>query len=418
VRTIMLLKQCTVLAFIAQATAFATPKVTFTVATFPDLDRAAKLAIPGFKKLYPDVDVRISSLAIEDHHTAMVTALAAGANLPDVMAVEMRFIGQFAESAGLVDLQQPPYNANELSAKIAKFALVAARSSKGAIAALPVDVGPGALFYRTDLLAKAQLKESDLTGSWVQFIDAGKKLKAATGAYLVANAVDIKDIYVRSSLNDGEGVYFDANGHPLVTSPRFERAFEIARAARQAGIDARVKAWTNEWSEGFRRDRIASQMMGAWLGGHLQNWIAPESKGAWRSAPLPEGSFAAWGGSFYAIPKKAPHKELAWAFLQYMVFDKAQQLEAFRKLDAFPSLLDAQNDAFVDQPIDFFGGAPVRQQWRAAVQRIPAVEVDRYDEAAREIVDAQLEKVLDRGKDVKQALRDAEKDILRRVRRY
>ncbi|TAG64459.1 MAG: sugar ABC transporter substrate-binding protein, partial [Burkholderiales bacterium] len=43
---------------------------------------------------------------------------------------------------------------------------------------------------------------------------------------------------------------------------------------------------------------------------------------------------------------------------------------------------------------------------------------DRYDEAAREIVDAQLEKVLDRGKDIKQALRDAERDILRRVRRY
>ncbi|TAG03271.1 MAG: extracellular solute-binding protein [Betaproteobacteria bacterium] len=413
-----MLKLCAVLAFVAQASAFGAPKITLTVATFPDLDRAAKLAIPGFKKLYPDVDVRISALSAEDHHTAMITALAGGSNLPDVMAIEARFIGQFAESAGLIDLRRAPYNAEARSTQLAKFALAAGKSSKGAMAALPVDVGPGTMFYRADLLAKAQLKESDLTGSWEQFIDAGKKLKASTGAYLVANAVDIKDIYIRASLADGEGIYFDANGKPVVTSPRFEKAFEIARAARQAGIDARIKAWTNEWSEGFRRDRVAAQMMGAWLGGHLQNWIAPQSKGAWRSAPLPNGMFASWGGSFYAIPEKGRHKEMAWAFLQYLVFDKAQQIEAFRQLDAFPSLLEAQSDPFVDQPIEYFGGTAVRQQWSAAVRKIPAVDVDRYDEAAREIVDAQLEKVLDRGKDIKQALRDAERDILRRVRRY
>jgi hypothetical protein len=29
--------------------------------------------------------------------------------------------------------------------------------------------------------------------------------------------------------------------------------------------------------------------MGAWLGGHLQNWLAPQSAGQWRSGPLPEG---------------------------------------------------------------------------------------------------------------------------------
>ena len=119
------------------------------------------------------------------------------------------------------------------------------------------------------------------------------------------------------------------------------------RSARNAGIDAKVKAWSPEWGEGFKRDKVASQMMGAWLGGHLNNWLAPDSKGKWRSAQLPNGAFASWGGSFYAIPQKAQNKAAAWEFIKFMTTSKEMQIEAFRKLDAFPALVEAQSDPLV-----------------------------------------------------------------------
>jgi multiple sugar transport system substrate-binding protein len=354
---------------------------------------------------------------MSDFPTAMITSLAAGANLPDVMAMDMEIIGKLAESAGLEDLAKPPFDALQHSARVPAFALAAARSGKGGLAAFPVDVGPGALFYRTDLLQKAGLSEADLTASWEGFIAAGKILKARTGAYLIGSATDIKDIYIRASLRDGEGVFFDGQGKVLVESPRFIRGFELARAARLAGIDARVAVWSNEWSEGFRRDRIAGQMMGAWLGGHLKNWIAPKLAGQWRSAQLPEGAFSSWGGSFYAIPTKAKHKDLAWAFIRYLALDKEQQLAAFRGLDAFPALIEAQDDAYVDEPLEYFGGQRARQLWRAAARRIPAVDADRYDAIAIDVVNAELEQVLEHSKDIKLALADAKRGIERRVRR-
>jgi multiple sugar transport system substrate-binding protein len=397
--------------------AIAATPVTLIVASFPDLDRAAKIAIDGFAALHPNVRVRITSLSYDDYPTAMITALAAGANLPDVMAMDREIIGKLAESAGLEDLSLPPYNAMQYASQMPRFALAAARSSRGALAALPVDVGPGAMFYRADLVGQAGLTEHDLTQSWNSFIGAGKTLKARTGAYLLGNAVDIKDIYVRASLKDGDGVFFDDRGTVLVDSPRFVRGFELARDARAAGIDARVTAWSNEWSEGFRRDRIASQMMGSWLGGHFKNWIAPKLAGRWRSAPLPEGAFASWGGSFYAIPRKAQHKSLAWAFIRYLSLDKEQQLAAFRGLDAFPSLIAAQDDAFIDEPLAYFGGQRARQQWRDAARRIPAVDADRYDAVANDVVNAELEKVLEHGKNIPSALADARRGIERRVRR-
>jgi multiple sugar transport system substrate-binding protein len=209
------------------------------------------------------------SLAFADHHTAMTTALATGTNLPDVMAVEIGYIGKFAESGGLEDLGAAPYNGLQYQKQFARFTYPQAMSGMGKLAAVPADIGPGTLFYRKDILDKAGVTEAALTQSWESHIEAGKKVKAATGAYLLASAVDIKDIYIRSSLKDGEGIYFDKAGKVLVDSPRFVKGFELARAARQAGIDAKITAWSNEWGEGFKRGQIATQMMGAWLGGHL-----------------------------------------------------------------------------------------------------------------------------------------------------
>jgi multiple sugar transport system substrate-binding protein len=59
-------------------------------------------------------------------------------------------------------------------------------SDKGALAAIPCDIGPGTLFYRKDMLDKAGVTEADLTKSWESYIESGKKIKAATGAYLLS----------------------------------------------------------------------------------------------------------------------------------------------------------------------------------------------------------------------------------------
>ena len=393
-------------------------RTTLTVAAFPDLDRSAKIAIEAWATAHPDVEVKLTTRAYADHHTAMTTAIATGANLPDVMAVDMDYLGKFTQAGGLEDLDAAPYDAAAVAPLLAHFTLGPATGLGGKLRALPADTGPGALFYRTDLIARAGLTEADLTRDWESYIAAGRKLKEATGVYLLASAIDLKDILIRTGLADGQGIYFDAAGRPQVEAPRFVHAFTIARAARRAGIDARVAAWSSEWSEGFRRDRVATQMMGSWLAGHLKNWIAPASTGLWRSAPLPGGASASWGGSYWAIPARAEHKALAWDFIRTLCLDRAQQLEAFRRLDAFPALVAAQQDGYLAQPIAYLGGQPARLQWRDATARIPALHVDRYDQVANDIVNAELDQVLEHDKPIPQALADARVAIERRARRY
>lgn len=392
--------------------------VTLTVAAFPAVDDIVKAAAVKWEQQNPGVKVKVVSRAYADHHTAMTTALATSSDLPDVMAIEYGYLGRFAQSGGLVDLQKlEPQLSGQLKGLVPYAVAQGAFEGFGQVA-MPTDIGPGALFYRKDLLDACGATEQDLVKSWDSYLKTGDCIKAKTGAALMPHARDIKDIVIRAGVKAGQGVYFDADGKSVVAKdPRFKQAFELAKQVRERGLDAKINAWSNEWGEAFKRGTVSSQMMGAWLGGHLANWLAPETSGKWRSANLPNGAFASWGGTFYSVPKKAQHQERAWALVRYLTQDVAQQQAALDKFNAFPALIKAQDGAGFNAPIAFLGGQPARAKWRDAALRIVPTKVFKHDAVAEEILNAELDQVLLRGKAVDQALQDADRMISRRARR-
>ena len=392
---------------------------SLTIAAFPAVDEIVRAAVPAWKKLHPSVAIKVVSRQFNDHHTAMTTALSTSFYLPDVMALEVGYVGRFAQGGGLENLANPPYSIGQYQSRYVPYAFAQATNRAGAVVAAPTDIGPGTLLYRADILTKAKLSDAELTRSWDSYVDSGIKIKATTGAYLMAHARDMKDIVIRAGIEPGEGLYFDNQSNVLVTTPRFVRAFELARKVRQNKLDAKVNPWTNEWSEGFKRGTIATQMTGAWLAGHLNNWLAPDTKGLWRAAQLPENAFAAYGGTFFAMARGAPaaNKPLAWEFIQMMTLNRELQLSAFKSQDAFPALLEAHNDPFFELPIAFLGDQKARLGWREASQKIVAVSVHKQDAFADEVINTELDKVLDRGKDIGVALADAQRLLQKRAHR-
>ncbi len=397
----------------------AAQRTTLTVAAFPLVDEIARAAIPFWLQRHPDVDINIVSRQYADHHTAMTTALSTSGQLPDVMALESSFVGRFAQGGGLEDLARAPYQVGQFRSKLVPYAYDQAISSSGAVVAVPTDIGPGTMLYRHDILDRAGRTQDDLTHSWESYLATGARIKAGTGAYLIAHVQEIMDIVLRSDLKAGEGVYFDQQSHVLVSSDRFVRAFEIALEARSQKLDARVAAWSNEWAEGFKRGSLATELSGAWLVGQLSNWIAPQTRGLWRSAPLPEHSSAAYGGAFYAMPRRAApeRKALAWEFIQLMTLDRERQLSAFKKYDAFPALIETHHDPFFDQPVAFLGGQAARRLWREAAYQISAAPVHKQNGFAGEVVSSELDNVLDRGKRIRTALADAQRLLEKRAHR-
>lgn len=392
---------------------------SLTVAAFPAIDQIVRGAIPAWQALHPEVELKVVSRRASDHHTAMTTALSSGSNLPDLFALEADYVGRFALGRGLEDLRQQPFNIDALRQRYVPYALQQATNPRGEVVAVPSDIGPGTLLYRNDLLARAGLTEADLVGGWNGFVESGRRIKATTGAYLLAHARDIKDILIRAGVTPGEGIYF-GRGHAVrVNSPHYVRAFELAREVRRAGLDAKVGSWSSDWTEGFRRGGIATQMMGAWLAGHLNNWLAPGTRGLWRAAQLPEGAYAAYGGSFFAMPRASDPagKLLAWQLATLLTTDRRLQLAAFQQHDAFPAAVDTHTDPFFEQPIAFLGGQPARTTWREAARHITAPTVHKQDRFAEEVINTELDKVLLRGKDIPTALGDAERLLKQRAHR-
>jgi len=385
------------------------------IAAYPALDQILRESRPRWQSIAPGFDIRVVAREFGDHHSALTAAMAARKGLPDLMAVEFGFLARFAASGVLADLSSLPGLA-QTSAGIVPYALAQCRLA-GGLFALPVDIGPGVSFVRTDLLEQARITEQQVLASWEGFVEAGRLLRAANGPYLLPHARDLKDAIIRSAIEPGDGLYFDAKGRPRLDSERFRLAFRLAREVRRNDLDARVSAWSNDWAEGIRRGRISALLMGAWFGGHLANWLAPATSGRWRTGELPGGARASWGGSFYAIAANSPRREQAWAMLRLLAGDPALQLDAFRHHDAFPALQTAHQDPFFDEAMTFFGGQRARHLWRDIALAIPSVTVHRLDPLADEIVNAELDRVLMRGKDPERALEDASRVLERRAQR-
>jgi len=235
--------------------------------------------------------------------------------------------------------------------------------------------------------------------------------------YLIADAADVAKTFILTTVKEGDGYYFDADGNSLITSDRFVRGFELAKQIREEGLDGEIGAWTNEWYDAFKTGSVATQLSGAWLLGHLQNWMAPDTAGKWGASNLPDGVYGSWGGSFLAIPKQAENKAEAWDLIKFLTSTDTAQIAGLKNIGAFPVLTSTYDDPAFDEPLDFLDGQKARQLFAEVAQQVPAVAPKNGDLIAEDVVlNGALAEVLNDGKDIMTALKEAERLVKRRVK--
>lgn len=382
---------------------------------FPDFDSSLKKILPQFHKENPNVKVDYVMNNWGDHHTKLTSNLATGAGAGDVVVVDVTRIGDFVNNGGFVNLSEK-YSAGELSKEFAPYAWAQGQGVDGSQYGIPVDLGPGVVYFRRDVAESVGADINDVLKDWDSYIEYGKKLKTK-GVYLIASAADVAEAIITTTVEDGNGIYFDAKGNSLLQSPRFVKAFETAKKIRDQGLDARIAAWSNEWYEGFKNGTLATQFSGAWLLGHLQNWMAPATAGKWGVSNLPGGIYGSWGGSFLAIPKQSAHPDEAWKLIEYMTHNRDVQLEAFKTITAFPSLVSTYDDPMFKEKLPFLAGQDARVLFAEIAKKIKPVTPAKGDQIARSIVLSNaLSEVLDEGKDVETALADADRILKRRLK--
>lgn len=357
-----------------------------SIGVYGDLERAYTqvFATDDFKENFPNVTVEFQTADFGGHHSRLTTVLAAGEATNDIEALEVGYIAKFVEGGGLTDLAAEPFNGFDVGADIVDFAMSNATTESNRLVAMPVDIAPAVLFYRESLVNEAGVSLENLA-SWDEFIEVGRELVADRNGdgtidqFAIPNANEV----AMTPLNGGKGGWFDADGKPLEPKAKFIEALSVVKEIREAGIDGDLGAFTGPWTQAFADGTVVATVNGAWFGGALKTWIAPDLAGDWRATRLPGNTLAALGGTYLSIPANVPddRKAVAWEIIRYLTTSPNAQITTFEAIDAYPALTTVYDDPIMNEPVDYFGGQRVRQLYAEVAQEIPNASVSEYDAA-------------------------------------
>ena len=392
---------------------------TVTFGAFGDLEKAYGDVVnsPAFKAALPNINVEFTTADFNGHHTRLTTVIAAGERTNDIEALEVVFIAKFVEGNGLRNLNIPSFDPDAVVKDIAPFAVSNAQTSDGRLVAIPVDVAPAVLFYREELVRASGIDPEEFQNirDWDHFVELGKKLTidfdndGKIDQYALPHAGDAAAV----PLNGGKGGWFDNSNVPLQPKDKFISALTVVQNIREAGIDADLAAWSGPWIDSFSSGAVAATVIGAWFGGALKTWIAPQVTD-WRVAYVPGRTPATFGGTYLAIPRTVPAQQApaAWEVIKYLATSAESQLSVFNAIEAYPALTTVYGDPIMSEGVDYFGGQKARLIYADVAQNVPAYNLHPFDSLAESIWSGAVASVITGESDIDNAYMQAQDQIL------
>ena len=351
-------------------------------------------AFSRYKAAHPDatIDIQIFDKAAMEQELQAQLASGTTAGLPDIVLVEdyraqkylLSFPGAFEPLTDKIDYSPfAPYK-------------VEVSTVDGQTYSMPFDSGVTGLFYRSDALAEAGYTAADLENiTWDQLIEIGKAVKEKTGKILLPIDPNASDLF-RIMMQSAGTWYFDASGNVTIAdNPAFKSTIETYQRLLTAGITKPVAGWT-EYTGSFTSGDTLATPTGVWMTATIK--ANADQSGMWAVAPVPrlgdiESSVNAsnLGGSSWYVLASAPEKETAIDFLATVW---GQDVDFYQKIlvnqGALGSLLAAREGEAYKATDEFFGGAPVWQNFSNWLAAIPPVNYGIFTEEADSAVVAQI----------------------------
>jgi cellobiose transport system substrate-binding protein len=371
--------------------------VTLTIWTFGEVIQ------PGlqreYKALHPEVKITAIKYGVDDVHQKTIQSCQTG-GVADIIAFEVPYSGYWRTGKRpdcFQDLRKMTTSDTNVSAGVAagltandiKKNYLPWRWEQGvafndSVIGIPTDVGGLQVAYRTDLFKKAGLPTdreavSKLWPTWDAFIATGQKYVAKLTPAEKKSGKSFLDesgsIY-KAIMNQGTMKYYQPDGTDagkLVykTNPQIKKAWDTTVKALNAGIGARLAAFSSDWNIGMNKGAMAAILAPAWMLDYIKKQ-APATKGKWDIADLPV-SGGNEGGTELGIANNSKNKQAAYDFLTWYLAPE-QQLKVFKTYGLFPSTSVLYDDAaLLDYKDPFFSNAPVGKIYTKGVLKLKPI---------------------------------------------
>lgn len=385
-----------ILVLLGASTAFPQKKVTLTIW---QQDPSDNEWIQGEAKIFSqqrgDIELSIKNLVIpgKEQPTKFLSVLATGDRklLPDMIIPQhfefARFIRAGVEDE-FIDLR--PYLEPELS----NYPSYEMWMYDDAIYGVNVSICAVVYYYNKELMDRVGIDPREFV-SYDDFIEAGKKLRNATGAYMTPMDIATWNQFQILWLQNGGGI-FDKDGNVILDKPETIEALELYKRLLDEEIAFPVSSFYGPGTrQAYIDEVVAGCIMADWyLGAILTN--IPELKGKWRIAALPVfkpgGSRTSKrGGSAYHILKNSPNAEVALEFWKFLCMTPEPQVRRFVKLSKFPNYKPSLQDPIVlEFENDWIGGQKAAQVYLDIFDEVPRYYHGPYIAEAFDILNAEV----------------------------
>ena len=336
-----------------------------------------------FEEANPDATVKVTAVPWESAHDKLAGAIASG-ETPDVSLIGTTWMGEFAETGGLVPT---PENLVEES----EFFPGAWESTEvgGTSYGVPWYVETRVLYYRTDLAKEAGWDQAPQT--WDELKQFAEDLEGQAGAEYGLNLQPGQTGSWQSvlpfawsngaTLTNGEGTEY------TIDSPEMAEALDYYTSYFDVGLSPTRLLDPGELESGFAKGQYGAFISGPWHTGLVEDaGVTPEQ---YTVAPLP-GPDGAPGSSFVgggdlAVFEDSDNAESAWKYIQWLAEPETQQA-FYDEVGDLPAVQTAWESGRLaeDEQLQVFG-----EQLKSA-ESPPAVPT--WEQVAAEI-DALVEQV-------------------------
>ena len=318
-----------------------------------------------FNDYYPNIKVNYVQSDSAEVLQKVITTLASGGELPDIVCMESGVRGQFMAMEDTWEvLNAEPYNVN--TDDLVDWALPLCTNDAGELLCVQVDNCVGGWAYDRNLAQKYfGISEPEEMEARFQTLDdylaaAEEVAGNPDGDIMFSGGGDLYDAL--------EGLYSQT---PWVTDGKltidasFKPIYEYMEKMIATGTVGHYQAWTPAWNASWADGKTIFTGCPTWYQSYVLKENDTDSEGRWGLITPPGGGYSN-GGTAYGIPKSLDEhqKELAFAWIRYLTLSE-EGAKNFYEAHTTPTLYKPvyETELYNGDPDPFFGGQNIMAKY-------------------------------------------------------
>lgn len=369
---------------------------------------------------YPDrqIKLNVTVMPYDDMHNKLSIAVQTGVGAPDISDIELGKFPDFLKGEPQLEPLNDvidPYRDTIVQSRIDLY------SKDGQNYGIPTHVGASVAFYNTEILEAAGVDYKGIV-TWEDFKQAGMQVYEQTGKYM--GTADTSATWQITQLLAQQGADLtDDSGNPIVNSEEAVKALTMLKDLQDNNVIATIAGGQPDTEEAygeFNSGNYATAFMPLWQMSRYTNYMSDLS-GKIAIAPIPvleEGMprSVGGGGTGTVVTKTAKDIQLAKDFLAFAKLSEDANIEIWNTLGFDPVNMDVWNMNDVthnpdNQFVKYFANNPFEVLNEIKDEIMLIKSTSSSPTINNVLCTVTLNEIFEDGKDVKQALDEAQAQI-------